>query len=240
MKRREAGITLVEVVIAVGIVLILAAIVAPNFQHACTRSKSARVQSDERSLATAIEAYAVDCKTYPPSAYPTNHASGGQMTFRSYALLTTPVAYITAIPSDVYAPMPVLEVSNGWEKGRKNPCIFYSGYVPPENAPTQDSRGRRNFWVLVSVGPAMMNLVSVDGSDPVSDPDPARTPYSLDPGDKAVMLKGGTTVRAPTSVGAADGGAWTDVMYDPSNGTNSRGNIVKSDGDGALPRFVSR
>lgn len=240
MKRCKSGFTLVELVIVVVVVGVLLLAVVPNFDQKSSRSKTARVQSDQRSLATAIESYMADLGTDIPSAYPTKNASAGQMTFRSYALLTTPIAYITAIPMDVFATRLPAEVSDGWLKGSRSPFIFYSGHVTEEETPVEVPATRRNVWVLVSVGPDGRNGVSLDGKAPASDPDPKRTPYSVDPCDKAVMLKAGTTVKAPTSVRAADGGAWTDVTYDGTNGTNSRGDILKFSSGVALPRFISR
>lgn len=240
MKGRKVGFTLVELVIVVVGTGILLAIALSKFLAASPRGWVSRVWSDQRSLATAIEAYAVDTNTYPPSAFPTRSASPGQMTFRSYALLTTPVPYIAAIPLDAFAVRVSKSVSNGWQTGTKAPLIYYSGNSNDLDTPDTDPESRRAIWVLVSVGPDGKNGVSVDGKDPVSDPDPARTPYSVDPGDKAVMLKGGRTVKAPTSVRAADGGAWADVTYDASNGTQSRGDIIKYNSGVTLPRFISR
>jgi type II secretory pathway pseudopilin PulG len=46
--------------IVVAIIAILAAIAVPNFLEAQTRAKVSRTHADMRSLATALEAYAVD------------------------------------------------------------------------------------------------------------------------------------------------------------------------------------
>jgi hypothetical protein len=85
------------------------------------RAKGARVQSEFRSLATALEAYVVDEHTYPSML----------------RQLTTPVAYITALPQDVYAPSP--------GQGRSKPLFLYAllRVVGPAN----------DGWVLASCGP---------------------------------------------------------------------------------------
>src|SRR5437763_4530938 len=62
---RRTGFTLIELLIVVAIIAILAAIAVPNFLEAQTRSKVSRVRADQRSMATAIEAYYVDNNHYP-------------------------------------------------------------------------------------------------------------------------------------------------------------------------------
>jgi general secretion pathway protein G len=63
----ERAFTLIELLIVVAIIAILAAIAVPNFLEAQTRSKVARVRADLRTVATALEAYRVDNGDYPPS-----------------------------------------------------------------------------------------------------------------------------------------------------------------------------
>ena len=57
--------TLIELLIVVAIIAILAAIAVPNFLEAQTRSKVSRAKADMRSMATALEAYAVDNNVFP-------------------------------------------------------------------------------------------------------------------------------------------------------------------------------
>lgn len=88
--------TLIELLIVVAIIAILAAIALPNFLEAQTRSKVSRAKSDMRTLATAIEAYAVDYRGYPPGGF------GLDPRFRRFRPLTSPVSYLTAIPRDPF------------------------------------------------------------------------------------------------------------------------------------------
>src|SRR5437867_7536931 len=65
MKKNQSGFTLIELLIVIAIIGILAAIAIPNLLNAVQRGKQKRSMADMRSLATAIEAYAVDNNVYP-------------------------------------------------------------------------------------------------------------------------------------------------------------------------------
>jgi prepilin-type N-terminal cleavage/methylation domain-containing protein len=67
--------TLIELLIVVAIIAILAAIAVPNFLEAQTRSKVSRTLADMRSLATGIEAYCADCNCYPCQCGVTNQGA---------------------------------------------------------------------------------------------------------------------------------------------------------------------
>jgi len=63
--RKQKGFTLIELLIVVAIIGIIAAIAIPNLLNAINRGRQKRTMADIRSLATAIESYAVDWNFYP-------------------------------------------------------------------------------------------------------------------------------------------------------------------------------
>jgi len=64
MMKKDAGFTLIELMIVIAIIGILAAIAIPQFSAYRKRSYNASAESDLRNAATAQEAYYVDFSTY--------------------------------------------------------------------------------------------------------------------------------------------------------------------------------
>ncbi|MDK2970688.1 MAG: Type secretion system protein [Candidatus Sumerlaeota bacterium] len=126
---------------------VFAAIAVPNFIEAQTRSKVARTRSDMRSMATAIETYRVDHNDYPAwSLDPALNARGsaeipslrtwpeGTSSYEGlHMTVTSPIAYITSLPEDIFAD----------EK------VTFGYYAIPGD---KDS-GSRPAWLLFSPGP---------------------------------------------------------------------------------------
>ena len=94
------GFTLIELLIVVAIIAILAAIAVPNFLEAQVRAKIGRTKADMRTIALAMEAYAIDhgnkypiLNGYLGTPYePSNIERGGIFLATG---LSTPVAYLT-------------------------------------------------------------------------------------------------------------------------------------------------
>lgn len=99
----KKAFTLIELLIVVAIIAILAAIAVPNFLEAQTRAKVSRIKSDHRSLATAIESYAVDNTRYPRelnSSWYAGDTIGNPGVTGSGVIwwgLSTPIAYMTTV-----------------------------------------------------------------------------------------------------------------------------------------------
>ncbi len=121
--------TLIELLIVVAIIAILAAIAVPNFLEAQVRSKVSRTKADMRTMTTGLESYAVDANKYPSYHYAPHNGGtiggggapgigffiGGAFTalgattpdfyadpFNGSNQLTTPISYLTSIPTDVF------------------------------------------------------------------------------------------------------------------------------------------
>ncbi len=65
MKRSTRGFTLIELLIVVAIIGIISAIAIPNLLNAIDRGKQKRSMVDIRSVATAVEGYAIEFNYYP-------------------------------------------------------------------------------------------------------------------------------------------------------------------------------
>lgn len=65
--RKYKGFSLIEVIITIGILLILIAIVTPQFIGYLNRSKSTRAMMEMQSIRTSLQAYYVDWGEYPES-----------------------------------------------------------------------------------------------------------------------------------------------------------------------------
>lgn len=95
---RTRAFTLIELLIVVAIIAILAAIAVPNFLEAQVRAKVSRTRADLRSVAVGLESYVVDNNRLPEGWQFTNPIASVCRINR----ITTPIAYITTIPFDVF------------------------------------------------------------------------------------------------------------------------------------------
>jgi type II secretory pathway pseudopilin PulG len=159
---------MIELLIVVAIIAILAAIAVPNFLEAQTRAKVSRVKADMRSMATAIESYRIDWNRYPCSADDFNRCGFmcQYIVFTSYEALrlcTTPQAYMTSIPIDIFN----LNIDNPTAVPfRPGKGSFFWTTRQCGNS-TQWSLVPQPGWGLTSIGPDVEHSFSLDpGLDP--------------------------------------------------------------------------
>ena len=139
--------TLIELLIVVAIIGILAAIAVPNFLNAQVKAKIARVESDQRSLSTALEQYNLDWNSYVE-----DHDFPSDQSQRGLFRLTSPVAYMSSLPNDPF-PSQANPASEG------NPHYeFGSG-----SAGKAGQQWPAQAYVMISPGPNLAE--EVEGND---------------------------------------------------------------------------
>ena len=212
--KSHRGFTLIELLVVVLIIAILALVAVPNLLLAQTRAKVARAKADLRTIAMVVEAYAVDENHYPP-----NDGKFNVIPIQ----LTTPVAFLTDSKlvdpfSDkerdpVYGELArfytydLIVTHTEWER------IVTTGepWVPPIEAVDSPVW---NVGALEKYG--RWRLVSNGPDRRYADPDYAFGSDPLDPND---VLQG------------------ADTPYDPTNGTVSKGNLIRVQKDASFKSF---
>ena len=195
--------TLIELLIVVAIIAILAAIAVPNFLEAQIRAKVSRVKADMRSMATALEAYCVDNNTYPAYSNPAETLTGGLIS------LTTPVSFMSEIPQDAFGPSWYPTPSNPHSTRRMS---FYELGSGKANVRASGEGGiwyPNNTWMLESDGPDLTDDTSAWQGVELST---SRYPWTYLTGTPEEMR------------------VMSALFYDPTNGTVSRGEVVRAGG----------
>jgi type II secretion system protein G len=162
-RKREEGFTLIELLIVVAIIAILAAIAVPNFLEAQVRSKISRAKADMRTIAVAIESYAVDNNRGPIGGNEGNFLNIWDEFTRHYCYnrFTTPIAYLTSVPLDPFADK--IEVYNPMQDEMKKirhyqyqHMLYQTTRNNPENRAMAQAYWAGYVWYLRSVGPDKM------------------------------------------------------------------------------------
>lgn len=237
--RTKWAFTLIELLIVVAIIAILAAIAVPNFLEAQVRAKVSRTKNDLRTMAVALEAYAVDYNTYTRDSdssldYLDVGPTSGDMGHEDYARcanggyqLTTPISYITTLLDDPFAN--AVEVEGAGARGYRIASGSWS-YDHNDLINTDDDQdshlvfaivGKRHCFAVIGVGP--------DGSR-------ARMAYKNFPYMSMYESDEGAVSTAVATDHPPQPCCWTD--YDPTNGTTSVGDIYRFGGDWRNGRFM--
>lgn len=239
---RFRGFTLIELLIVVAIIAILAAIAVPNFLEAQTRAKVSRGKADQRTLATAIEAYTIDFNKPPygntalgssnPKFYnwgPNTAGSGAYpgdeaQTNRMWAQLTTPISYIGAIPDDPFANIG----SKGGVTEAAATQFSRKQYYYESWPSTGKGFGPSAGFMLVTAGNA--NFIIAVAATGVS--------WSLQSyGPTRVGVNIGRCGGFMPEALAGKVPQFPNSFYDPTNGTVSFGNVVRTN-KGVAPEGI--
>ena len=199
--KRTAGFTLIELLIVVAIISILAAVAVPNFLEAQTRSKVARVRADHRTMAMAIEAYAVD-----RNAYPSANSEGSLKWLR---WITTPVAYMERV--DLLDPFTEDKSETGGGPVTRNYRYYgwnEKGYL---NADTDSG----TIIEVYKIDPGELRIKFF-------------TLFSHGPDRIRSKASNGQTFVAQDTFTSAK--YFSEILYDPTNGTTSNGELLRVGG----------
>ncbi len=147
---KKSGFTLIELLIVIAIIAILALIAVPNFLEAQVRAKLSRCMADMRSIATAMESYMMDNGAVPPDL--DGMGVGISMDEgATWAMLTTPLAYITSIPIDVFHPDPKGGTNTAYKKTQYYQYWAMQDYWPANSKALWQKNNI--LWFMNSVGP---------------------------------------------------------------------------------------
>lgn len=102
---QHKGFTLIELLVVISIILVLISIALPNYLDALVRCRVACVKADMRTLATSLDQYRSNYRTYPPVG-----GSFGDSFLERLLPLTTPVRFLQRLPHD---PLPREEGTYG-------------------------------------------------------------------------------------------------------------------------------
>jgi len=200
-----SAFTLIELLIVVAIIAILAAIAVPNFLEAQTRAKVSRVKTDLRCLATGIEAYAADNNKYPDvdaSVLVPPIKYGSEYCRRVFVILSTPVAYLAnASLRDAFYVRPTV-ADPGVFLGYAN-CVEMAPSLPALGISSTEKQMAifvMHRWLVQSIGPDGLPFAMMNTAD-----------------QNFMLAFLALTDRTDLS-----------YFYDPSNGTVSVGDIVRT------------
>jgi len=195
--------TLIELLIVVAIIAILALIAIPNFLEAQVRAKVSRARADHRTIATGLEAYAADTNHYP-----LNDGVYNVIPIQ----LTTPIRYLTN-------------------------SLLVDPFSDKERHPIYGELARYYTYTKIVTFQELNALASGGGPlPPIEAVDaPGFNPGAFDRYGQWRLVSNGPdrkyqVIGAPPSPFNPNPSALqgADIPYDPTNGTVSHGNILRT------------
>jgi type II secretory pathway pseudopilin PulG len=143
-KQNSVGLTLIEFLISVGIIAIAALICLPNYYEASQRSPVSGAQSDLRGLVTGLESYFVEQGCYPSVTDANRYLLSARL-----RVLTTPVAYLTKLPPDVFGD----PQNPAFPPGAMDTYYYDRVTTGTAKADSSTSYSGQAGWRLISAGP---------------------------------------------------------------------------------------
>lgn len=195
--------TLIELLIVVAIIAILAAIAVPNFLEAQTRAKVSRVTSDMRSLATAMETYRLDNSGYP-----------------EYAVVVTPPGTTVQDPATAHG-MDYFEHFSRVPGLSITTPIAYMSAIPPDTFAVGRFTGPQPQIWDYSYKNSRQNSRIFTG-------DRSSEPWLGPNGEKLLQDWGEWRISSGGPDGTRIDDIKRNIIYNPTNGTLSQGDIVRS------------
>lgn len=208
MANRRA-FTYVELMVVMTTIAILAAIAIPNFLEAKTRSVVSRSRAELALLKMAIETYRQETR-----AWPLNRKAGvaGPDDLRA---LTTPIAYLTRMPVDAFTS----EEANHNSRPPQIPYRYFNAFqVNPKEGLTFPKPAKAGDPVSDSLGGGMIDAV-VWGYGPAGFYETVASQY--------IKANPNYNPPPPNPTQISPKGEARLIVYDPSNGTISRGEIYQ-------------
>ncbi len=228
--KRNTAFTLIELLIVVAIIAILAAIAVPNFLEAQTRAKVSAGKAALRTMATALESYAVDNVKYPyalmlpgqPWLPPGGPADGD---IRAGGL-TSPISYLTSLPIDPFEH----PINSGI---RIKAPVYYerAGFVVEGTPGSLTVNRNRPSMVPADAVGQYQNLTGTGADTPVTSPELTPTRwvlYSLGPDIDFRIFDDSGNLLSNSRYNLHN-------RYDPTNGTVSQGNVLRFPGGTSFP-----